>query len=298
LHIVHRESTERHREKTTRIMNKTEIKGKSSFSYLKYLSKKNETDIHPKGKNATDLLIKRLNFGGGQNVLEVGFGAGKTLIRLASAFNINLYGVDSMPRMFRNAKKRIRDSGLKEIIKIFLAENKKFPFPDNFFNIVFAESVLGFQDNDDLNLLIAEIIRVLKPGGRFAANDAVWKKGLNPELVAKINDECLKDFGMRHASQNYWDFEDWENFYMKNGFEILSSELIPEEVKSKNNGNEKQSGWDLINPFIVFQDLSYRNKIRKHRNDKDYVEARLFILRKNRIKKIFDSEKCLIQNHS
>jgi len=258
-------------------MNKPSIK--SSFSYLKYLAKKNETDIHPKRKNATDLLIKKLELVDGQNVLEVGFGAGKSLIRLASAFNINLFGVDIMPQMFHNAERRISKSGLKDKIRIFLAENKKFPFADNFFDIAFSESVLGFQDNDDLDLMILEISRVLKPGGRFAANDAVWKKGLNPDIVSRINTECLNDFGMRHASPDYLDFEDWEEFYMRNGFDVISSELIPDE-KIKSNGNEKNSVLSLLNPFLMLQDISYRNKLRRHRNDKEYVEARLFILRK------------------
>jgi ubiquinone/menaquinone biosynthesis C-methylase UbiE len=269
-------------------MNNIDIKGKSNFSYLKYLAKKNETDIHPKGKNATDLLIDKLEIKNGQNVLEVGFGAGKTLIRLASGFSINLFGVDIMPEMFHNAEKRIHRSGLKDKIKIFLAENKTFPFPNNFFDTVYSESVLGFQDNDDLNLLTAEIKRVLKTNGMFAANDAVWKKGLNPEMVAKINIECLKDFGMRPASQDYWDFEDWEKFYTRNGFDVLSSGLIHDkdndkdkvQVQVQDNGNEKKSGWDLINPFTFLEDVNYRSKIRKHRNDKEYVEARLFLLRK------------------
>jgi ubiquinone/menaquinone biosynthesis C-methylase UbiE len=265
-------------------MNGIKPYNKSNYAYLRYLAKKNETDIHPKGRNATDLLISRLEIKDGQNILEVGFGAGKTLIRLASGYSINLYGVDIMPEMFRNAEKRIYRSGLKDKIKIFLAENKKFPFPDNFFDIVYSESVLGFQDNDDLNLLTAEIKRVLKSDGRFAANDAVWKKGLNPEMVSKINLECLKDFGMRHASQDYWNFEDWEKFYARNGFDVLSSGLIHDEVqvqvRVQDNGNEKKSGWDLINPFTFLEDVSYRSKIRKHRNDKEYVEARLFLLRK------------------
>jgi len=267
-------------------MNNSSIK--SSYSYLKYLAKKNQTDIHPKGKNATDLLISRLEIKDGQNILEVGFGAGETLIRIASSFNVNLFGVDVMPEMFKNAQKRIDKLQLSDKIHIKLSENKTFPFPNNFFDIVYSESVLGFQDNDDLNLLTAEIKRVLKPDGRFAANDAVWKKGLNPEMVSKINIECLKDFGMRHASQDYWDFEDWERFYARNGFDVLSSGLIHDKVKVQvqvqnqvqDNGNEKKSGWDLINPFTFLEDVSYRSKIRKHRNDKEYVEARLFLLKK------------------
>ncbi|MGE5812002.1 MAG: class I SAM-dependent methyltransferase [Ignavibacteria bacterium] len=259
-------------------MDVTKKYSKSNYNYLRYLAKKNETDIHPKGKTATELLIKKMEIKEGQNVLEVGFGAGKTLIRLASAFNINLFGIDIMPEMYANAEKKINDSGLKDKIKIILAEDKKFPFPDNFFDIVFAESVLGFQDNEDLVCLIKEIRRVLKPKGIFAANDAVWIKGLNAEIVSGINAECLKDFGMRHATQDYWDFENWKNFYIENGFEILSSELLPEVVND--NIEMKKSGWNFFNPLTVLQDADYRSKIRKHRNDKDYVEARLFLIRK------------------
>ncbi|HVO74039.1 MAG TPA: class I SAM-dependent methyltransferase [Ignavibacteriaceae bacterium] len=261
-------------------MNDIEAKGKSNFSYLKYLAKKNETDIHPKGKTATDLLIKKLEIKDGQNVLEVGFGAGKTLVRLASAFNINLYGIDAMPEMFYNAEKRISNAGLNNRIKIFLPERRKFPFPNDFFDMAFAESVLGFQDDDDLNSLIDEIKRVLKTKGIFAANDVVWKKGLNDEIVTKINAECLNDFGMRHATQDYWNYEDWKNFYIKNGFEILSSELIPDQDRPEINGNGKSPGLTLRSPFILFKDLRYRMKMRKHKNDKEYVEARLFLMQK------------------
>ena len=269
-----------------------EIQSKSNYKYLKYLAKVGSKDIHPKKEVATSFLMEKLDIKEGQKILEVGFGTGETLLRIASGFNVGLYGIDSMPKMYNLARKRLKLEGLDGKANLnLLQENSDFPYGDNAFDIIYTESVLGFQDKPDLFRLVNEILRVLKPSGRFAVNDAVWKQGLNNAIIHKINVGCLKDFGMRQASEEYWTINDWIKLYKQYGFKLISADLI-EHL----NGNKSPSpsltegesvrknfgiwGEKFINPFLIKDKIGYRKKLRTHKEDGQYIEPWIIILQK------------------
>jgi len=268
-----------------------EIQSKSNYKYLKYLAKAGSKDIHPKKEAATSFLMERLEINEGQQILEVGFGTGETLLRIASGFNVGLYGIDSMPQMYNLARKRLKLAGWEGKVNLSLIQKKSdFPYDDRTFDIIYAESVLGFQDTPDLFRLVKEIFRVLKPSGRFAVNDAVWKQGLTNEIVHKINAGCLKDFGMRQASEEYWIVHDWINLYQKYGFRLISADLIKHlngnEFQHRSNGSDKNNDSvskylkSFVNPFLIKDIIGYRKKLRAHKQDGQYIEPWIIILQK------------------
>ena len=268
-----------------------ELPNKSNYKYLEYLAKTGAKDIHPKKEAATSFLIQRLAIKERQKILEVGFGTGETLLRIASHYDVVLYGIDSMPEMFRQAEKKLKSAGLDERINLSLIQKgSHFPYNDNNFDIIYAESVLGFQDNPDLFHMIKEIFRVLKPSGRLGINDSFWRKDLNNDTIRKINTGCLKDFGMRQASDEYWTIDDWIKLYEKYGFRLKSSDLIenmngspspslPEGEKVRKNYFGK---WEKVftNPFLIKDRIGYRQKLRAHKQDGQYIEPWILILEK------------------
>jgi 2-polyprenyl-6-hydroxyphenyl methylase / 3-demethylubiquinone-9 3-methyltransferase len=94
--------------------------------------------------------------------LDVGCGGGyltEELTRLGSSVT----GVDPSSASIAAAQAHAKSNGLDLVYQVARAES--LPFPDGSFDLVTCCDVL--EHVDDLNLALAEIARVLKPGGIF-----------------------------------------------------------------------------------------------------------------------------------
>jgi demethylmenaquinone methyltransferase/2-methoxy-6-polyprenyl-1,4-benzoquinol methylase len=89
------------------------------------------------------------------------------IARMASP-QTELYGLDFSHTMLERAKQKVAVFG-KERVKLIQGDAGNMPFEDNYFDsigIAFGFRNLTFE-NPDAQLHISEILRVLKPGGRF-----------------------------------------------------------------------------------------------------------------------------------
>lgn len=98
----------------------------------------------------------------GRTVLEIGVGLGADHQRFAEAGAI-LSGIDLTPRAIDYTRQRLALFGLQSSLQVGDAEN--LPFPDETFDIVYGWGVIHHSPNT--KLAAEEILRVLKPGGRF-----------------------------------------------------------------------------------------------------------------------------------
>lgn len=99
----------------------------------------------------------------GKDVLEVGVGLGADHEQFARA-GARLSGVDLTPRAIEHTKRRFAALGLSSNLQVANAEN--LPFPDNSFDVVYSYGVI--HHSPDTQKAAKEILRVLRPGGRFA----------------------------------------------------------------------------------------------------------------------------------
>ncbi len=100
-----------------------------------------------------------------QRVLDVGCGTGKNMDFLKSLGYINVQGIDYSREAIEFCHKRnLKQAQVGSITNI--------AFADNSFDVVYCMDVLGCLDEADRNLAVAELLRVLKPGGLFMANSA------------------------------------------------------------------------------------------------------------------------------
>ena len=98
-------------------------------------------------------------------VLEVGFGHGRTIERMAAAPVEFVAGVDTSDEMLRMATGRCRasiDAGRVDLVK---GDSERLVFPSESFTKVLAVHTLYFWSAPLTHLL--EIHRVLQPGGRL-----------------------------------------------------------------------------------------------------------------------------------
>ena len=211
--------------------------------FLVHLAGTGATDIHPLGRAATTALLEGLRLEPGLRVLDVGCGTGGTMVRLARYRPAHVDGVDVTPAMLRVARKRIRLSGLGGRCTLQLIEpGGRLLFDDASFDRVYTESVLGFQDAEGAKALLGEIYRVLKPGGIFAANEAIWRTGVPAGTIAAVNATCLADFGLRMASDSPWALDEWLGVMKSAGFHFRSTGVCGAPVRQLNDNPVNQRG--------------------------------------------------------
>jgi SAM-dependent methyltransferase len=95
----------------------------------------------------------------GERVLEIGCGTGCDLLQFAK-HGAHATGVDITSEHLRLARERVQ--GLAEVKK---ADATQLPFADNEFDYVYSHGVIHHIEKP--RRVIDEILRVLRPGGRF-----------------------------------------------------------------------------------------------------------------------------------
>ena len=115
---------------------------------------------------ANRIALELLDLAPTDHVLEIGFGHGATIARVAAAVSGGFVaGVDTSAEMLRMATKRNRSSIARGLAELRLADARKIPYPDGRFDKVLSVHTVYFWP--DLSGPLAEASRVLKPLGRL-----------------------------------------------------------------------------------------------------------------------------------
>ncbi len=100
-------------------------------------------------------------------VLEACSGTGLLTAELAGTYgpHCHIIAIDFCPAMASLGRQRLRDLGFQRRVEVKVENVEIMPFPDEFFDAVFISFGLRFVS--DLRVVLKEVCRVLKPGGRF-----------------------------------------------------------------------------------------------------------------------------------
>jgi ubiquinone/menaquinone biosynthesis C-methylase UbiE len=102
-----------------------------------------------------------------EDVLEIGCGTGCDLLQFAK-HGARAVGVDITPEHLRLARERVG-----ELARVLSADARNLPFPDARFDYVYSHGVLHHLD--DPATVVKEMLRVLRPSGRFNVHVyALW----------------------------------------------------------------------------------------------------------------------------
>jgi MPBQ/MSBQ methyltransferase len=128
-------------------------------------------EFHMGGRPETRALAERLDLKSGHRVLDVGCGLGGTARYLASTFSCQVSGVDLTTEYVEVGNQLNKALGMGGDIDLSVASATDMPFSDNRFD---RASMLHVGMNiADKAALMAEVGRVLKPGGLFAIFDVM-----------------------------------------------------------------------------------------------------------------------------
>lgn len=153
-----------------------------------YLDMQAEIGIskHQGGLPATRQLLALCHVERAREVLDVGCGIGVGPACIARTHDCRVVGVDLSPRMIQWARRRAREEGVEDRVELRVADLLDLPFEADRFDVVVAESVLGFVG--DKPRAIRELVRVTRPGGYVGLNEAVWLGEIPDDVVQLARD--------------------------------------------------------------------------------------------------------------
>ena len=120
----------------------------------------------------------------GKRVLDIGSGLGGVDILLATTHGAAaVVGIDVESQLVESARALIAAKGLTDRVTFQLVAPGPLPFPGATFDVVFSKDAMVHIE--DKAALYAEVLRVLKPGGRFTAADWLWAESAAKSAVVE-----------------------------------------------------------------------------------------------------------------
>ena len=112
-------------------------------------------------------MIEQLRLPRPARLLDAGCGLGTEAMDLARTGEVDVTGIDSSLAMVEEAQRRASSSGLP--VSFSQADAADLPFPDDHFDACQAQTLLGHVA--DPVPVVAELVRVTRPGGRVVILD-------------------------------------------------------------------------------------------------------------------------------
>lgn len=130
-------------------------------------------------------------------ILEIGFGNGRLIHKMAKLDCKRVCGIDISPDMIAVAKKKNRKYILKNKVDLRFGNINDIPFPDNSFNSIYTINTMYFWDEISTSLL--EVNRILKKDGIFINAFFSSKRFTNP-ISSQLQ---FKQYGIGFLKDKY-----------------------------------------------------------------------------------------------
>lgn len=137
---------------------------------------------HPGGLDLTRRLLDQIGLAAGSRLVDVASGIGTTALLVATEYDAQADGVDLSPANVALATRAAAARGLADRVTFHLGDAESLPLAGGGWDAVVCECALcTFPDKQTA---VAEMARVLKPGGRIGITDMTADRDrLPPELT-------------------------------------------------------------------------------------------------------------------
>ena len=132
-------------------------------------------EFHAGGRDATRALARAAGLRPGLAVLDIGCGLGGPARTLAAEFACRVVGIDATADYIEAARMLTDLTRLGGRVRFAVASAPDLPFPAAAFDVVWLQFVT--PNIPDKDALLAEVRRLLAPGGRLAIHDVMRGSG-------------------------------------------------------------------------------------------------------------------------
>ena len=120
----------------------------------------------------------------GQIVLEVGGGSGVVLREIArrTSGTNRIIDIDINPYLLREAASLSKQAGLADQITFQEGQAEALPLPENSVDVALSFTVM---EEGNADRMLAELVRVTKPGGRVSRHRSCYRHAIMDKLGAQ-----------------------------------------------------------------------------------------------------------------
>jgi arsenite methyltransferase len=172
-------------------------------------------ELHPGGERTTRRALALIGLRSEERLLDVASGTGASAILAAREFGCVAAAVDYSPEAVLAAQGASDAAGLCDRVGFAEGDAEDLPFPGGSFDAALCECSLStFPDQESA---LAELHRVLRPGGRLAISDVVADQDGLPERLSGAM-AAIACVGSALSHRGY------EDLLTRAGFEVLEVE--------------------------------------------------------------------------
>lgn len=145
-----------------------------------------EEAISEASRRTVETMADQIEAKGKLRVLDVGAGYGGAARYLAKTRGWEVVALNLSEKENERDREMNKEQGLDHLIEVVDASFEDIPFPDESFDVVWSQDAI--LHSGDRDKVVAEIARVLKPGGEFIFTDIMEAEGTPKNVLQPVYD--------------------------------------------------------------------------------------------------------------
>ncbi|WP_410648413.1 SAM-dependent methyltransferase [Amycolatopsis sp. cmx-4-54] len=158
--------------------------GQEHLAY--WYGKEDDTTVFEAAQRITRKVADTLYLRPGERLLDAGCGVGAPAVLVAKETGALVTGITVSAAQVAEGERRAFESGLSRSVRFERGDYQSIAYPDGSFDAIMA--IESLMHAPDLDAVLAEFHRVLRPGGRLALSDCTREPGMSDDEFVQLSE--------------------------------------------------------------------------------------------------------------